>query len=137
MGRNGKMKRPRILLADDDSHVRARIGTMLQADFEVVGSVPDGDSLVEAAARLRPDVVVTDISMPKLDGIKAAIIIRGILPDIKLIFLTMQDGRGYRTQAQRVGAVAYILKYAAWEELNLAIRHATGTVSDGDTSSEN
>jgi DNA-binding NarL/FixJ family response regulator len=127
------MKRTRVLLADDDSNVRARITTMLQADFEVVGSVPDGHSLIEAAARLRPDVVVTDISMPKLDGIEAAETIRSILPDIKFVFLTMHDGRGYRRQAQRAGAVAYILKYAALEELNHAIRHAMEGESDGDT----
>src|SRR5690348_8343089 len=81
-GRPG-MKRTRVLLADDDSHVRASITTILQVDFEVVGSVPDGRSLIEAAARLRPDVVVTDISMPKLDGIEAARTIHSILPDIK------------------------------------------------------
>jgi DNA-binding NarL/FixJ family response regulator len=130
------MKRTRVLLADDDSNVRARITTMLQVDFEVVGSVPDGHSLIEAAARLRPDVVVTDISMPKLDGIEAAETIRSILPDIKFVFLTMHDGRGYRRQAQRAGAVAYILKYAALEELNHAIRHAMEGESDEDTSSD-
>jgi DNA-binding NarL/FixJ family response regulator len=111
-------------LADDDSHVRARIAAMLEADFEVVGSVPDGYSLIETATQLRPDVVVTDISMPKLDGIEAARTIRSILPNIKFVFLTMHDTRGYRRQAQRVGAVAYVLKYAAREELNHAIRHA-------------
>jgi DNA-binding NarL/FixJ family response regulator len=130
------MKRTRVLLADDDSNVRARITTMLQVDFEVVGSVPDGHSLIEAAARLRPDVVVTDISMPKLDGIEAAETIRSILPDIKFVFLTMHDGRGYRRRAQRAGAVAYILKYAALEELNHAIRHAMEGESDEDTSSD-
>jgi DNA-binding NarL/FixJ family response regulator len=109
---------------------------MLQANFDVVGSVPDGDSLIEAATRLRPDVVVSDISMPKLDGIEAARTIRSILPDIKFVFLTMHDGRGYRRQAQRVGAVAYILKYAALEELNHAIRRAMEGTADGDTSSD-
>jgi DNA-binding NarL/FixJ family response regulator len=121
-------------VADDDALVRARITAMLQADFEVVGSVPDGHSLIETATQLRPDVVVSDISMPKLDGIEAARIIRSILPDIKLVFLTMHDGRGYRRQAQRVGAVAYVLKSAAREELNHAIRHAMEAVCDGDTS---
>ena len=130
------MKRTRVLLADDDPQVRARITTMLQADFEVVGSVPDGHSLIEAAARLHPDVVVTDISMPKLDGMEAARTIRSILPDIKFVFLTMHDGKGYRRQAQRVGAVAYILKYAALEELNNAIWHAMEGVSGGATSSD-
>jgi DNA-binding NarL/FixJ family response regulator len=118
------MKRTRVLLADDNSFLRARIKTMLQAEFEVVGAVSDGQSLVEAAARLRPDVVVTDISMPKLGGIEAARAIRGTLPDIKLIFLTMHEENGYRKQAHRVGASGYVLKSAAHQELSHAIRSA-------------
>jgi DNA-binding NarL/FixJ family response regulator len=120
------MRRTKVLLADDNSHLRSRIRTMLQADFEVVGAVSDGQSLVEAAAKLRPDVVVTDISMPKLGGIEAARAIRVALPDTKLIFLTMHEGNGYRKQAHRVGASAYVLKSAALEELSHAIRSAVG-----------
>jgi DNA-binding NarL/FixJ family response regulator len=130
------MKRTRVLLADDDSRVRSRVTTMLATDFEVVGSVPNGQCLIESTLRLRPDVVVTDISMPKLDGIEAARTIRRILPNIKIVFLTMHDGREYRRQAQSVGAVAYILKHAALEELNHAIRHAMEGIPDGDTSSD-
>src|SRR6516225_3398507 len=94
-----EMKRTRILLADDDRHMRATIDKLLQTDFEVVGTVSNGRALVEAAFKLQPDVIVTDISMPKMNGIEAVRTIRCILPDIKFIFLTMHDANGYRREA--------------------------------------
>jgi len=121
-----EMKRTRILLADDDLLMLTATGKLLQADFEVVGMVSDGNSLVEAALKLQPDVVVTDISMPKMNGIEAVRIIRGTLPGIKFIFLTMHGARGYRREAQSVGAAGYVLKSSAREELNQAIQRAIG-----------
>ena len=118
------MKRTRILLADDDLPLLASFGKLLQADFDVVDMVSDGHSLVEAALKLQPDVIVTDISMPKLNGIEAVRRIRLSLPGIKFIFLTIHDANGYRTEAQRAGATAYVLKSAAREELNQAIHTA-------------
>src|SRR5215472_1243602 len=94
----GKMKRTRVLLADDDLHMRIRLNTLLRPDFEVVDAVSDGHSLVEAAFKLHPDVIVTDISMPKMNGIEAVRTIRCVLPDIKFIFLTMHDANGYRRE---------------------------------------
>jgi DNA-binding NarL/FixJ family response regulator len=102
----------------------AAINKLLQADFEVVDMVSDGHSLVEAALRLHPDVIVTDISMPKLNGIEAVRTIRSSLARIKCIFLTMHAANGYRREAQSVGAAAYILKSSALEELKPAIYHA-------------
>jgi DNA-binding NarL/FixJ family response regulator len=102
----------------------AAIGRLVQADFDVVAMVSDGNSLVEAALRLQPDVVVTDVSMPKLNGFEAVQKIRGILPQIKFIFLTIHDADAYRRKAQSVGAAGYVLKSSAREELNQAIRHA-------------
>jgi len=118
------MKRTRILLADDDRHMCASIDKLLQTDFEVVGTVSNGRALVEAAFKLQPDVIVTDISMPKMNGIEAVRTIRCILPDIKFIFLTMHDANGYRREARSVGASGYVLKSAAREELSQAIHHA-------------
>jgi DNA-binding NarL/FixJ family response regulator len=120
----GKMKRTRILLADDDLHMLVCLNTLLQPDFEIVDAVSDGQSLVEAAFKLHPDVIVTDISMPKMNGIEAVRTIRGVLSDIKFIFLTMHDAKGYRREARRVGAAAYVLKSAILEELGEAIHHA-------------
>ena len=119
-----KMKRTRILLADDDLPMLAATGKLLAPDFEVVDMVSDGNSLVDAAVRLRPDVIVTDISMPKLNGIEAIRRIRGSLPEIKFIFLTMYDAKRYRKEAQVLGAAGYILKSSAQEQLSEAIRTA-------------
>jgi CheY-like chemotaxis protein len=119
-----EMKRARILLADDDLHVLATVNKLLQTDFEIVDMVSDGPSLVAAAFKFQPDVIVTDISMPKLNGIEAIRQIRGFLPGIKCIFLTMHGASGYRREAQSVGATGYVLKSSAREELNQAIRQA-------------
>jgi DNA-binding NarL/FixJ family response regulator len=107
--------------------MQACISALLQADFEIVGTVLDGCALVEATLKLRPDVVVTDISMPTMNGIEAVQVIRQILPDIKLIFLTMHNENSYRREAKRVGAAGYILKSAAREELSQAIHDAMET----------
>lgn len=118
------MKRTRVLLADDDMQMSATIKELLQTDFEIVGTVSDGRSLVEAARKLLPEVIVTDISMPEMNGIEAVRAIGRILPEIKFIFLTMHNGDRYRREAQRVGAAGYVLKSAAREELSRAIDHA-------------
>jgi DNA-binding NarL/FixJ family response regulator len=73
---------------------------------------------------LQPDVIVTDITMPIMNGIEAVRKIRGALPGIKCIFLTMHGAIGYRREAQSLGAAGYVLKSSAREELNQAIHHA-------------
>ena len=118
------MKRTRILLADDDLPMLERVNVMLQSDFDIVDTVTDGHSLVEAAFKLHPEVIVTDISMPKMTGVEAVRTIRCVLPDIKFIFLTMHDTNEYRREARNVGAAAYVLKSAIREELSRAIHHA-------------
>jgi len=119
-----EMTRTRVLLADDDLQMQASINTLLQADFEIVGTASDGYSLIEAALKLRPDVIVTDISMPGMNGFEAVRTIRQILPDIKLIFFTMHNGSSYRREARSIGAAGYVLKSAAREELNQAVQNA-------------
>jgi DNA-binding NarL/FixJ family response regulator len=123
-------KRARILLADDNQVMLSTITLILQADFDVVGTVPNGEALLEAAFQLQPDVIVTDISMPKLSGLAAARKIRGSLPRIKLIFLTMHGNSGYRRQALELGAAGYVLKTAAGEELTRAIREALAAAEE-------
>ena len=120
---NGK-KRRRILLADDDRDMLAAAGNVLQEDFDVVDMVSDGLSLVEAAFTLRPDVIVTDISMPKMNGFEAVRKIRGSLPGIKCVFLTMYGAKGYRNEAQSLGASGYVLKCSLREQLNQVIHAA-------------
>jgi DNA-binding NarL/FixJ family response regulator len=120
-------KRTRILLADDDLQMLAIIHRLLQADFDVIKTVSDGHSLVEAAFTLRPDIVVTDISMPVMSGIEAVREIRSAMPEIKCIFLTMHGSRGYRLEASKVGACGYVLKSSAREDLNQEIRRVIDT----------
>ncbi|HYK61588.1 MAG TPA: response regulator transcription factor [Bryobacteraceae bacterium] len=117
-------KRIRILLADDDLRVRKMARELLQPEFDVVDMVSDGEALVAAALRLRPDVIVTDISMPAMSGIEAVRQIRSVMPEIKFVFFTMHDANGYRREAQSAGAVGYVLKSSAREELNQTIRNA-------------
>jgi DNA-binding NarL/FixJ family response regulator len=122
-------KRIRILLADDDPRVCEMANELLQPEFEVVDTVSDGEALVAAAFRLRPDVIVTDISMPAISGIEAVRQIRSVMPEIKFVFFTMHDANGYRREAQSAGASGYVLKSSAREELSRTIRDA---VMDSD-----
>lgn len=118
--------RTRVLLADDDLQMLVKIDKLLEPDFDVVERVSDGRALVEAALKFRPDVVVTDISMPRLNGLEAVRQIRGSLPGTKCIFLTLHDENDYRLEAQAAGGEAYVLKSAARRELNKAIQRVTG-----------
>ena len=95
---------------------------MLKPEFELVGSVEDGQALLEAAKTLKPDLILLDISMPVLNGIDAARRIRRILPSAKLIFLTMHADPDYVAEAFRAGAMGYLLKRSAASELITAIR---------------
>jgi DNA-binding NarL/FixJ family response regulator len=116
------MNNPRLLLADDHTLMLQGIRRILEQDFELVGSASDGRALITAAQELRPDVILLDISMPLLNGIDAARQIRQILPEARLIFLTMHKDRDYVVEAFRAGASGYILKWSAEEELTAAIR---------------
>ena len=114
--------RARLLLADDHTLLLEGIRLMLEPEFELVGSVEDGQALLAAAKSLKPDVILLDISMPVLNGIDAAHQLRKILPSAKLIFLTMHADADYVTEAFRAGAAGYLLKHSAASELLTAIR---------------
>ncbi|MBZ5497834.1 MAG: response regulator transcription factor [Acidobacteriia bacterium] len=114
--------RPRLLLADDHTLMLEGIRLMLEPEFELVGSVEDGQSLLVAAKTLKPDIILLDISMPALNGIDAAHRLRKLLPSAKLIFLTMHADSDYVAAAFRAGAMGYLLKRAAASELKIAIR---------------
>ncbi|MDP1948983.1 MAG: response regulator transcription factor [Nitrospirota bacterium] len=116
------MKKPRVLMADDHSLVLAGLRKLVEADCDVVGTVEDGRSLVEAAQTLRPDLILLDISMPLLNGLEAARQLRTLVPDCKLIFLTMHASPTYATEAFQIGASGYLLKRSAASELGLAIK---------------
>jgi DNA-binding NarL/FixJ family response regulator len=116
------MPRPRVLLADDHTIVRDGLKTLLETDFDVVGAVGDGRTLVEEAERLRPDVIVADISMPLLNGIEATrqLIRNGV--QAKIVVLTMHVDVTYATEVLEAGASAYVLKNAPADQLTKAIR---------------
>ena len=115
------VKRPTILLADDHAIVVEGLRRVLRTDFDVVGTVEDGRALVAAAARLHPDVVVADISMPLLNGIEACRRIKKTGSQSKVIFLTMHLDVNYAAEALAAGASGYVMKASAAAQLVNAI----------------
>ena len=115
------MKRARILLADDHSLTLEGIRTVLEPHHEIVGTATDGRALLEAALRLKPDLIVLDITMPLLNGVDAAVQIKKSLPEIKLLFVTMHVNPAYLEAALDAGGTGYVLKSAARRELLEAV----------------
>jgi DNA-binding NarL/FixJ family response regulator len=118
------MKRPRILLADDHRIVAEGLRGLLEPEFELAGIVEDGRALLDAVEKIRPDVLVVDISMPLLNGIEAVRQIRRTNKDVGIVFLTMHDDVAYAAGALEAGALGYVLKHSAPTELTAAIRSA-------------
>ncbi len=115
------MSRPRVLLADDHRLVLEGIRRLLEPEFDVVGAVEDGRTLLTAAQHLKPDVILLDIAMPLLNGIDAARRLRKSSPGSRIVFVTMHADPAYVTEALRVGASGYLLKRSAATELVKAI----------------
>jgi DNA-binding NarL/FixJ family response regulator len=118
------MKKPRVLLADDHKIVLEGLRGILEPEFEIVGAVEDGRTLVAEAERLSPDVVVADISMPGLNGLDAARQVKKLDGRIKVVFLTMHSDVSYAAGAFDAGASGFVLKHSAPQELITAIREA-------------
>jgi DNA-binding NarL/FixJ family response regulator len=116
------MNRTRVLLADDHPLFLAALRALVEAECEVVGAVSDGRALMEAASRLKPDVIVVDIGLPLLNGIDAARQIKKEQPEAKILFLTMHANPAYLREALVAGATGYLLKTSAREELLGALR---------------
>ena len=116
------MPRPRLLLADDHAATAELLSELLQSEFDVIASVHDGLSLVRAAERLAPDVIVTDISMPGLDGIAAATAILRRDPEARIVLVTACGDPVLVERGLSTGAMGYVLKIAAGDELVPAVR---------------
>jgi DNA-binding NarL/FixJ family response regulator len=116
-----KLRKPTLLLADDHAIVIDGLRRLLQTDFELLGAVGDGWSLLEAAERLKPDVIVADVSMPSLNGIDAVRRLRKLRIHSKVVFLSMHMDVEIATEALRAGASGYVLKHSATDALNHAI----------------
>lgn len=120
------MKRPRIILADDHRIIVDGLSMMLRDEFDLVGVADNGVELVALAERERPDVVVTDISMPLLNGIDAIRRLRESGVTAKVVLLTMHPDVVFAARAMDAGASAYVLKHSAHDELLEAIRTVLG-----------
>jgi DNA-binding NarL/FixJ family response regulator len=118
------MNRIRILLADDHKIFLDGLRSLLEPGFEIVGMVEDGRALVSLVQKLRPDVIVVDISMPSLNGIEAVRQIKKLDPQVKVVFLTMHADVTYAIRAFEVGVSGFVLKHSASSELLTAISEA-------------
>lgn len=116
--------RPRVLLADDHTLLLEAFKGLLTPHCEVVGTVSDGRALLEVAPKLKPDVVVLDITMPRLNGIDACRLLQPKLPEAKWVFLTVNEDPDLALEAMRLGASGFLLKSSAASELFTAIQKA-------------
>ena len=136
--------RIRLLLADDHTLVRQGLRALLEreSDLEVVGEAADGRDAVRKAATLRPDVVIMDVCMPRLNGIEATVRIVAAAPQTRVVALSMQGGEDYIYPLLEAGAKGFVLKESPVADLVAAIRavqsggtylhpHISGTVVDG------
>jgi DNA-binding NarL/FixJ family response regulator len=119
------MKKPRILVADDHPVILKALCDLLEDGLgEVVGAVTDGQALVEAAQWLEPDIILSDISMPKLNGLEATRALQYTVPQSKVIILTSHYESAYVTWAFQMGARGYLLKRTSLHaELSQAVLH--------------
>jgi DNA-binding NarL/FixJ family response regulator len=116
------MSRARLLLADDHTLLLEGYAKLLEAEFDLVGAVENGRELLAAAPRLKPDVILLDISMPLLNGVDAARRLRKLVPASKILIVSMHADPDYVAEAFRAGASGYVLKRSAASELVCAIR---------------
>ncbi len=119
------MGRLRILVADDHTLLVEAFVKLLEPKYDVVGTAADGRELLIEAERLNPDIILLDLSMPKLNGLDAAHQIKQKRPDAKLIFLTVNEDPGLVAEAFRLGASGYLLKNSAASELFQAIQEVS------------
>ena len=122
-------KVPRVFLAEDHKPTREFVKTLLEEEFEVVGVVGDGQSLVEAARRLCPAIIVLDISMPVMSGIEAARLLVDAGCQSKMVFLTIHEDPDIVREALSAGACCYVTKSRLASDLLVAVRKAI----EGDT----
>jgi DNA-binding NarL/FixJ family response regulator len=111
----------RILLADDHTLVAEGVARLLDKDFELVARAENGREMIEQAQSSQPDLILADISMPVLNGVEATRQLKKIMPDVRVIFLSMHSDVQYVSEAFRAGASGYVLKRSAPSELQDAI----------------
>ena len=124
-----RQSKAKILLADDHFLIAETLSMLLAPHFDVVGVINDGKLVVEEVARLKPQIVLLDVTMPGLNGLDAARMILEQAPNTKIVFLTMHANRVIVKEAFRAGASGFVVKNCAANDLVLAVR----TVLDGGT----
>jgi DNA-binding NarL/FixJ family response regulator len=122
------VRRARVFLADDNEEILQRVAQVLASEFDVVGTVLDGQALLDAVARLEPDVVVLDIAMPVLKGLEAAEGLHQSGSSTKIVFLTVNTNREVVRAALETGAMGYVVKAHLSKDLVLAIKAALAGV---------
>ena len=118
------MQRPRIVLAEDHAEVAEQLRALLISEFDVVAVVADGQALLRAVEAARPDLVVTDIVMPGLDGIAAIAKLRTSHPDLPVVLVTVHEDPELVERGHAAGALGYVFKHRAGQELVTAVRAA-------------
>ena len=113
-----------MLLAEDHQTVAELLQGLLEAECEVVGVVPDGSALIAAADKLKPDVIVSDITMPGCDGLAATVAILSRWTAARIVFVTVRDEPAIVRKAIALGVLGFVLKEDASEELLNAVRAA-------------
>ena len=116
------MQRTRVILADDHKLILDALKNLIEPEFQVVGTFGDGHALVEGAPELKPHVIVLDVGMPTMNGISAGQRLKQSMPNVKLIYLTMNQDPDLAAEAFRLGAKGYLLKSSAGSELVDALR---------------
>lgn len=116
------MSRPRVMIADDHTLLVEAFRKLLEPHCEIVATAADGRRLLEIAPKFDPDVIVIDISMPLLNGLEAGLRLKKLVPNAKILFLTMNEDPELAIEAMRSGASGYLLKTSAAEELIRSIQ---------------
>ena len=118
------MNRPRVLLADDHQATLDRVSHQLENEFEIIAAVPDGQAAFDATLALKPDAVVLDISMPRMNGIEVAKRLSALPNPPRIVFLTVHDDPDFMNAAEGLGAAGYVLKFDLLTNLVEALRQA-------------
>ncbi|MET0580878.1 MAG: response regulator transcription factor [Pseudoxanthomonas sp.] len=118
------MKRARVLLAEDSWAMARQLRAILEQEFDVVGTVADGVSLVQVARSTEPDIVVTDIAMPGMDGLDAIAQLLGDRDQLGVVFITVLGDSQLVDRALSLGTCSYVLKGDAGDDLLLAVQAA-------------
>jgi len=123
-------RRPRVLLAEDHPGVTKAVCRLLALDCEVVGTVADGNAVLEAAQRLQPDVIVVDLHLPNVNGLEACRQITQAHPEMKVIVFTAMNDPDVRQRSVEVGAAAFIFKMAGNGDLLATVKRLCADEGD-------